>query len=611
MAKTVVVIASPRVGLRSAGPSLASATDEDVTEIERIVASVGGRLELLFGETESRLIARAASLRSAGAAVSVPALETFYTLTVPDDHRAEQVAAELAKAAGVDGAYVQPEAFLAVLGHGELHRVAPSPEPAPPVTPDFEPRQLYRAAAPGGVDVAYAWGFAGGRGAGVNVIDCEGAWRLTHEDLRLNQSGVIGPETPDLGWRNHGTAVASEIGGDLNGLGVTGIAPDASFRGSSIFGAGGLAAAIRAAADALRAGDIMLLEVQYGHPSRGWTSVEWWPAEFAAIQYAVGRGVIVVEAAGNGGNDLDDAIYNTPAPGFPATWSNPFRRGARDSGAILVGAGAPPSGTHGRDWGPDRSRLDFSNYGSALDAQGWGREVTAAGYGDLQGGPNEDLWYTDQFSGTSSASPIIVGVLACVQGVRRASGQTLLTPATARALLRSTGSPQQDAPGRPATQRIGNRPNLRAMISFKNALIDGAAKKRRDDMGVKKLRDDNTAKKRLDDNGGVKKLRDDVGVKKRVDDVKRPGFDVPDLQHGDLGVGAGGERPFVLATPHHAGEDAAAAARADAIVAVAARVEEVNRALEHAVALVARLERDREELQAQLEAAAHDEKLGE
>jgi hypothetical protein len=30
--------------------------------------------------------------------------------------------------------------------------------------------------------------------------------------------------------------------------------------------------------------------------------------------------------------------------------------------------------------------------------------------------------------------------------------------------LRATGSPQQDAPGRPATERIGNRPNLRQLI---------------------------------------------------------------------------------------------------------------------------------------------------
>ena len=176
------------------------------------------------------------------------------------------------------------------------------------------------------------------------------------------------------------------------------------------------------------------------------------------------RGIIVVEAAGNGNNNLDDPVYNTALAGFPADWRNPFNRNLRDSGAVLVGAGAPPPGTHGRNWGPDRSRLDFSNYGSAVEVQGWGREVTTAGYGDLQGGTSEDLWYTDTFSGTSSASPIVVGALGCVQGVLRAAGRIPLTPSRARQLLRASGSPQQDAPGRPRTERIGNRPNLRQLI---------------------------------------------------------------------------------------------------------------------------------------------------
>ena len=36
----------------------------------------------------------------------------------------------------------------------------------------------------------------------------------------------------------------------------------------------------------------------------------------------------------------------------------------------------------------------------------------------------------------------------------------------ARQLLRSTGSPQQDAAGRPASQRIGNRRDLRQLIAI-------------------------------------------------------------------------------------------------------------------------------------------------
>ncbi|HYW11698.1 MAG TPA: hypothetical protein VE871_07055 [Longimicrobium sp.] len=113
-----------------------------------------------------------------------------------------------------------------------------------------------------------------------------------------------------------------------------------------------------------------------------------------------------------------------------------------------------------------------------MDAQGWGWEVTTAGwYGDLQGGPHETRWYTDGFGGTSAAVPIVAGALACVQGALSAAGCPRLAPLEARGLLRKTGSPQQNGPAGPATQRIGNRPDVREMLSmllpyYGRALID-------------------------------------------------------------------------------------------------------------------------------------------
>ncbi|MFE9785656.1 S8 family peptidase [Nocardia salmonicida] len=367
----------------------------------------------------------------------------------------------------VAAAYVKPAAELPLAPLAE-NIVAPR---APAVTPDFRVRQAYLDAAPHGIDAVWAHGQPGGLGTGVRVVDVEGAWRFTHEDLRQNQGGMIGgTASDDLGWRNHGTAVAGEISGDLNAFGVTGIAPEAHLRAVSVFGIGS-AAAIRSAADAVNPGDIVLIELHRPGPrfdyratpdQRGYIAVEWWPDDFAAIRYAVSRGIVVVEAAGNGGENLDDAVYDTRPGDFPATWHNPFRAGRADSGAVLVGAGAPPPGLHGRDHGPARSRLDFSNHGARLDVQGWGREVTTTGYGDLQGGPDEDLWYTDEFSGTSSASPIVVGAVAAYQGIR-AHGPGRATPEQIRTLLRTTGSAQTAAPGRPTTQRIGTLPDVRAM----------------------------------------------------------------------------------------------------------------------------------------------------
>jgi hypothetical protein len=258
----------------------------------------------------------------------------------------------------------------------------------------------------------------------------------------------------------------------VNAVGITGISPNAVVSAISIFGGMGSAGAINTAAARLGPGDVMLIELHRPGPrfafanrtdQRGYIAVEWWPDDYAAIRNAVNRGIIVIEAGGNGAEDLDDNIYQTPAGGFPAGWTNPFRRANRDSGAIVVGAGAPPPGTHGRSYGADRSRLDFSNFGALVDAQGWGREVTTCGYGDLQGGANEDLWYTDTFSGTSSASPILVGVAASLQGMARARGRPPLTPLQFRNCLRTSGSAQQNEPGRPISQRIGARPNLREL----------------------------------------------------------------------------------------------------------------------------------------------------
>lgn len=479
--RMLVAVARPEAALRARVTGVASASGMNVDELQRVLNENGAGMAPLFGQTEERLQAASALVATESAEES-PQLDLYYRVNAPDE-RLDELALKLAALPMFDGAYVKPapqpaseavEALDEALGEEyipeNLNMMMPA-DMAPPVTADFTARQGYLGPAPAGIDAHYAWTLPGGRGKGVNVIDCEGAWRFTHEDLGQNQGGAIGQQTSDLGWRNHGTAVVGVIGGDQNALGVTGIAADAHVRGSSIFDGNGLPGALRAAADRLRPGDIILIEVQYGHSSKGYTAVEWWPDDFAAIRYAVNRGIIVVEAAGNGNNNLDDPVYNTPANGFPGSWRNPFNAANPSSGAVMVGAGNPPSGIHGRIRHPqhnevyyDRARCFFSNYGSRVDCQGWGWEVSTTGYGDLQGGAAEDTWYTDQFSGTSSASPTVVGALVCVQGVLKASGRIPLTSARARELLRRSGSPQADAPNRPRTQRIGNRPNLRQLI---------------------------------------------------------------------------------------------------------------------------------------------------
>jgi hypothetical protein len=477
----LIVVAVPDAGLRAGAMGIQATADADARSLESILDKHGATMQPLFGEPEERLRARGRVPGFDGAAGppepgSARALARYYHVDAPPDVL-DTLAKQLQAHAAVEAAYVKPPTTLAVLTMDAeaankaaakvetLNDMQPEAEEAPLVTPDFTASQQYLDYAPTGVDARYAWTLPGGGGTGVRVIDCEWAWNLSHEDLIANSGGVVvGAAAGDT---NHGTAVMGEIGGDRNVVGITGIAPEASVSGAAF--SIPTAQAIRQAADKLGPGDIILLEIHRQGPGAsgvgqdGYIAIEWWPDDFDAIRYATNKGVIVVEAAGNGARNLDDPIYSVKPAGFPADWTNPFNRANRDSGAIVVGAGAPPPGTHGRNWGPDRSRLDFSNYGALIDAQGWGREVTSTGYGDLQGGLSNQ-WYTEQFSGTSSASPIVVGTIACVQGVLRARGRIPLSPARARELLRATGSPQTDAPGRPATQRIGNRPNLRQLV---------------------------------------------------------------------------------------------------------------------------------------------------
>jgi subtilisin family serine protease len=356
----------------------------------------------------------------------------------PEDAR--RLAEELAGDPAVEQAFVEP---VITLPRSPIRRR--DGESCPITTPSFESYQGYLGPAPHGIDAPAAWR-RGLRGGGVWFADIEGAWNAAHEDLPGDRiKHVAGTQIRDPSWRAHGTAVLGEVVGRDNGKGVVGIAPDVERVFTASIGSLSVAGAIDAAAHELRPGDVLLIELQGGGPRGRYLPVEYWDDAFDAIKAATTRGVVVIEAAGNGNENLDHAAYNKK-----------FDRARRDSGAIMIGAGGPP-----RDGFVDRARLDFSNYGGRVDVQGWGRKVATLDYGDLQAcdGTERERHYTGEFSGTSSASPIVAGAAVLLEGLARQRGQ-VIAPLALRDLLRRTGTPQTGD----TRESIGPRPDLERAI---------------------------------------------------------------------------------------------------------------------------------------------------
>ena len=351
-----------------------------------------------------------------------------------------------------------PDALLDALRNLDIVETAyraPLPAPPPvdiePPTPDGEAAQLYLDPAPEGIDARAAWTRPGGRGEGVLIVDVEYNWRDTHEDLdtALGQSLCFTTNSTEI---EHGTAVLGELIGGDNGYGVTGIVSQADIGMVTHFPAGmsySVARAIECATGFLGPGDVLLVEAQTVGPNALFVPTEWDAAEYDAITIATAAGIVVVETAGNGNEDLDDAAFG-----------GAFDRAVRDSGAMIVGASATLYYVGEQ---PDLSRLDFSTYGSRVDLQGWGDDVLTTGYGDVfDGGGDPNQYYTDLFNGTSSAAPMVAGAAAIVQGVQIACGGPPLDPLEVRDLLVATGTPQ--VPG-PYPGNIGPRPNLAAALA--------------------------------------------------------------------------------------------------------------------------------------------------
>ena len=304
--------------------------------------------------------------------------------------------------------------------------------------------------APLGVDAIYVWQVAGGAGDGVRIIDIEEGWRLDHEELltaRITRRSVFGVASADD--IDHGTACAGIMVGGDNGVGTVGVVPNADLDLVTTRRADGdqnLAGAIAFAARHLTRGDILLLEGAMNFfalpdPNDGRPDilVEFDPAVQLQIRLAVGRGITVIEPAGNGGVNLDQFPFLAHTRPESPTFT----------GAIVVGSAQdtePPSG----NW--DR----ISSFGSRVDCFAAGAKI------ESPAGAGTDTY--QEFGGTSGASAIIAGVAASLQAMTKAAtkGTQVLAPADVRRLLRSAllGTLPVD----PLGARIGPMPDLRRIV---------------------------------------------------------------------------------------------------------------------------------------------------
>ncbi len=384
--------------------------------------------------------ARFRRLKAVGEAksgVTGPDLSLWFTVRVQGGKAALADALNKLNAdPAVEIAHPAPRVELAAVHAGIT---AENAAPAPGGTPDFADQQDYLYDTPVGLDAPAAWSLPGGTGAGMKFIDVELAWIEDHEDFTAANFFHLGgaPENPDPSYSDHGTAVLGEVVGAHNGYGIDGFAPDISF---------GMVAIdinvypdvpqyFQEAVDNLDAGDVWLIELQMYPPGLSATPMEYVQVNYDVIWTGVfSRGVVCVEAGANGSQDLDAAV-----------WSGAFDRTVRDSGAIMVGAGTPTG----------RIAEYFSNYGSRMDVHAWGSLIVTTGYGDLYNGGSLQTEYTNDFGGTSGASPMIVGSSLCLQGIAKANLLRVLEPLELRAVLHDTGIDHLDP-----SREIGPRPDL-------------------------------------------------------------------------------------------------------------------------------------------------------
>lgn len=314
------------------------------------------------------------------------------------------------------------------------------------------------------------------RGAGVRVGVIEFSAFVNHEEFVLGTGGVPLEQPkviPEEGQSiilieasnnapQHGTAALGQVVAGDNGFGVRGIASAAQgyFFPIVSFEEGDRAGnALLSSIEIFEAGDVV--NHSWGFPpDRPLPAV---PQFYTLIALGTDLGITSVVSAGNSNCPIQP------------------QAGEDDSGVIIVGAGSPGRrnsgpGCPGELVGVGRfMRLGFSNYSNPDDELAtvhvfaWGQGVTTTGYGDLFVGANglpsgvtdpENInrlrMYTDEFSGTSSAAPIITGAVANLQALAKQMYGVALPPRAIRGIMTGASNSEDQSPDAISLEDCGN-----------------------------------------------------------------------------------------------------------------------------------------------------------
>lgn len=418
---------------------LVSRSGHDLTRLQRLFAGcrIGPAItsvpRALLDEWHERAVLAVPPTRRPGH------LGHWLAIEAPSAVAADALLAALQDEPLVEHAYLEP--ILA----GSCASL-PGNDPPPP-TPSFRSMQTYLDAPPTGLGSRQAQGVLGARGQQVRLRMVETDWTVDHEDIsKLVAANFLGAvPTGGTGTANHGLAGTSLLVADRNEWGLTGMVDETDIRfvATSI----GVPNALLLAASDCGPGDVLLMVIQFRLGQLGgndWVPGEYLQLEFDAVATITGNGRIVVCSGANGFRSLDDPRH-----------LRRFDRSFRDSGAIMVAATD----------GSQLARAPFSNYGSRIDANGWGENVVTAGYGTLFFGNSDPRQsYTAGYSGTSAATPLVCGVVTSLQSAARRQLGRDLTTAEILALLRQHGTA---VPG-----TIGRRPDLLAMFAALG-IVDG------------------------------------------------------------------------------------------------------------------------------------------